>query len=209
MAILWDTRHKWVVELSKFGLSKFSSTRRQTDLIKFKRRGLKPNQNLSKKSILLNKRSTEINIFVISSWKHILLWGCKKKGQYNYILVENYGSVPVPGEKIFKSYIGDSNSFIGDNQSYIGDDNCYVGLTDTYIGLTNTYVGLTNPYTGLTNSYIGGNKSYLGLTTISYIGDNNSYTGNNKSYLGLSNTYIEDNHTSVRLNKTCVGDNNS
>ena len=45
----------------------------------------------------------------------------------------------MPGEKIFKSYVRDSNSYVGDNKSYIGDSNSYVGDDNTYIGLTNSY----------------------------------------------------------------------
>ena len=28
----------------------------------------------------------------------------------------------MPGEKIFKSYVGDSNTYVGDNKSYLGDN---------------------------------------------------------------------------------------
>ena len=28
----------------------------------------------------------------------------------------------MPGEKIFKSYVGDSNSYVGDNKSYVEDN---------------------------------------------------------------------------------------
>ena len=44
---------------------------------------------------------------------------------YGSVLVpgEKNGSVLVQGEKILKSYVGDSNSYVGDNKSYVGDNN--------------------------------------------------------------------------------------
>ena len=41
--------------------------------------------------------------------------------------VYDYGSVLVSGEKIFKSYVGDTNSYVGDNNFYVGVSNSYVG----------------------------------------------------------------------------------
>ena len=32
-----------------------------------------------------------------------------------------YGSVLVPGEKIYKSYVGDNKSYVGDNKFYVGE----------------------------------------------------------------------------------------
>ena len=41
------------------------------------------------------------------------------------------GSVLVPGEKIFKSCVGESNSYVADNKSYIGDNKSYVGVSNS------------------------------------------------------------------------------
>ena len=66
---------------------------------------------------------------------------------------DHYGSVLLPGEKIFKSYVGDSISYVGDNKSYVGDSKSYVGVTNSYVGDN--------------KSYVGDNKSYVGVSIIS------------------------------------------
>ena len=66
--------------------------------------------------------------------------------QQSYIL--SYRSVLVPGEKIFKSYVGDSNSYVGDNNLYIGVSNSYVGDSNSYVRDNKSYVGDSNSYVG-------------------------------------------------------------
>ena len=73
-----------------------------------------------------------------------------------------YGSVLVPGEKIFKSYVGDSKSYVGDNNSYVGVSNSYVGDNKSYVGDSNSYVGDNKSYVGVTNTYVGVSNSYVG-----------------------------------------------
>ena len=50
----------------------------------------------------------------------------------------SYGSVLVPGKRIFKSYVGDSNSYVGDNKSYVGHSNSYVGDNKSHVGDSNS-----------------------------------------------------------------------
>ena len=45
-----------------------------------------------------------------------------------------YGTVLVPGEKIFKSYVEDNKSYVGDSKSYVGVSNSYVGDNKSYVG---------------------------------------------------------------------------